>query len=78
MDLLRPTVFFSAKVAITNSKSVAIAFFLFSSFLPPSSFFFSVPLLRFLKLLGSQETCLLTPFHSNDCKFRQVSFQKID
>ena len=30
MDLLR---FFSAKVAITNSKGVAIAFFLFSSFL---------------------------------------------
>ena len=73
--------FFSAKVAITNSKGVAIAFFLFFSFLPPSSFFFSVPfpsLLWFLELLGSQETCLLTPFHSNDCKFRQVGFQKID
>ena len=32
MDLLRPTVFFSAKVAITNSKSVAIAFFSFPPF----------------------------------------------
>ena len=42
MDLLCPTAFFQAKkVAIIKTKSAAIAFFLYSSFPSPFSFFFS-------------------------------------
>lgn len=45
--LLRPTVFFwpkpISKVAITKTKSATIAFFLFSSFPSPCSFFCSFP-----------------------------------
>ena len=61
-------------------KSATIAFFLFSSFRPPSSFFFSFPFLSILwfSRFLAQEACLLTLFHSHHCKFRWVRFQKID
>ena len=68
--------FFSAKktiskVAIIRTKSATIAFF---SSTPP--FFLALSFLLFFSLLSvigayrAQKTCLLTPFHSNDCKFR--------
>ena len=75
MDLFRPTVFFRqktiSKVAIIRTKSATIAFL---SSTPP--FLFALSFLLFFSLLsairayGAQKTCLLTPFHSNDCKFR--------
>ena len=61
-------------------KSATIAFLLFSSFRPPSSFFFSFPFLSILwfSRFLAQEACLLTLFHSHHWKFRWVRFQKID
>ena len=51
MDLLSPTVFFGQKllfkVAIMKTKSATIAFFLFSAFSSPHSFFFCFPFLRY-------------------------------
>ena len=47
MDFFGPTAFFRpktiSKVAIIKTKSATVSFFLFSSFLPPRSFFFSFP-----------------------------------
>ena len=77
LDLLRPTVFFCqnlqmSKVVIIKVKSATTAFFFFSSFPSPRSFFSSFLFLRYHDFGASlaYETCLLTPFHSNDRKFR--------
>ena len=60
-----------------KTKSAAF-FFFFSSFPSPRSFFFSFLFLRYCDSGASRawESCLLTPFHSNDCKLRWVGFQK--
>ena len=53
---------------------------LFSSFLPPSSFFFSFPFLRWcdFRAYRAQRTCLsFCLFHSNGCKFRKFPFQRM-
>ena len=76
MDLLRPTVFFRPKtisnVAITKTNSAIIAFFLFSSFLPPRSFFFFFPfpsLLWFWSLSSPRNL----PFHAFSLNWLQIS-----
>ena len=79
---LRPAVFFppvSNVAIIIKIKSATRCFFLFSSFLHPCSFFFSLPFpsLRWFWSLLGPKNCLLTPFNSDDCKFCWVGFQKI-
>ena len=56
-----------------------LCFFLFSSFLPPRSFFFllSFSFLVWLAAYRAQKTCLLVLFHLNGCIFRLVRIQKI-
>ena len=74
---------FSAKsylqVAIIKTKSATIAFFSCPPFLLLALSFSPFLFLRYYDFGASwaQETCLLTPFHSNDCNFRQVCFQII-
>ena len=75
MDLSRLTVFLSqsiSKVAITKTKSVTIAFFSSPPFRLLAIYFSPVFFLRYRDFGASQaqETCLLTPFHSHNCKFR--------
>lgn len=57
-----------------KSKGCNHCSFLFTSLLQLRSFFF----LRQcdFKAYRAQNTCLFRPFHSNDCKFRQLGFQK--
>ena len=68
-----------SKVAIIKTKSVTIAFFSSPPFPLLARSFSPFLLLRYYDFGASraQETCLLTPFHSNDCKLRWVGFHKI-
>ena len=77
MDLLRPTVFFGqkllSKVAILKkNKNATIAFFSSPPFLLLTLSFSTFLFLRYCDFgaFRAYEALLLTPFHSNDCKFR--------
>ena len=60
------------KVAIIKTKSATIAVFLFSSFLPPRSFFFSFPFpsLAWFWNWSRPQNLSFDAFHSNHRKFR--------
>ena len=62
-----------------ETKSANIAFFPSPSFLPLALSFCPLLFLRYYDFGASRacETCLLRLFHSNDCTFRKVGFQKI-
>ena len=66
------------KVAIIKTKSAIIACFSSPSFLLLALSFSPFLFLRYYDFGASRayETCLLTLFHSNDCKFRWAGFQK--
>ena len=67
--------YFLAKTSPISQVTADLFFFLFSSLLPPRSFFFSYPfpsLVWFSRLWGPK-TWLLSVFHSNGCEAR---FQK--
>ena len=51
MKLTSSRIFEISKIAIRKTKSASIAFFLFSPFLSPRSFFFSFPFLLLLVIL---------------------------
>ena len=81
MGPLCPTAFFPpktiSKAAVIKTKSATIAFFLFSSFLPPGSFFFPFFFLRYCDFgaYRAQGTCLLTPFpwlKESQCLLREI------
>ena len=77
MDLLRPTVFFGqkflSKVAILKKQQECNhCFFLFSTFPFLTLCFSAFLFFRYCDFgaFRAYETLLLTPFHSNDFKFR--------
>ena len=72
MGLLRSTVSPISKVAIIKTTTATIAFFLFFSFRPPRSFFFSFlfpSLVWFWSLSGPRNL----PFDAFSLKWRQIS-----
>ena len=66
MDVLRPT------VAVIKTGSATIDFFslLFFSFSSLFLFLLSFPFVTVILELLELKNLSLTPFHSNDCKFR--------
>ena len=65
------------KVAIIKIQSATTAFFSSSSFFLVALSFSFVSIVITFAAYQAPKTCLLTPFHTNDCNFRQVGFHKI-